>query len=347
MTVAPSSTMPATLSKPKPVAGRGRAGGTCKTPQTVTTGIHFLSFTTQEMTPRDVETMLHTFYQGAPVHRASRGLHGYEHGVRFPNSTWVCWSEGRSDVFVQLPGDACEEVGLQACLNLVASTGGRVSRVDVAIDGAPFTPRYLARKYREGAVRTAAQKANFRDGYGDGDTFYLGRRSSSRYLRCYDRNTDADGNRFTRMETEYKHHRAQKVWAEIAALENLEEGFPVLAMGLLRDFLDIIKPTDSNVSRCPLNRIWEGFTQSLGKVKTVIPRARNTLEKSIEWLTDTVSPTLATVAAFYEETGHDAQAWLGDLLTGGAARMRDTHQWKLQTALHLWGSGSVNPCPLG
>ena len=92
-----------------------------------------------------------------------------------------------------------------------------VSRIDLAITARmprddPHLAKRLAVQYdawRETARRPP--KAKLVDGRGDGDTLYIGRRTSERYLRVYDKQRESGDAQYTRcwrVELELKGHSA-------------------------------------------------------------------------------------------------------------------------------------------
>src|SRR5690606_23879499 len=113
-------------------------------------------------------------------------------------------------------------LGLRVLAELRSALELRVSRLDVAVDGCPFTPVDLRDAWRSGQVRTRAKVPD--DAREDrqwrtsawrsdpvGDLFTMGARSSSQYARCY------DSRGFTRLELELKDRTA-----ELAAVQLLD-----------------------------------------------------------------------------------------------------------------------------
>ena len=130
-----------------------------------------------------------------------------------------CQSKGAEDnVHVVLPGDACA-VGVDALLQLLTrlkmwSSRCAVVRLDLAVDSVPFTPLDAYRAVLAG--QTVSWVKRGRDGLvdahvdlvqraGEGNTLYVGRRSSRRCVRIYDRRGP------TRIELETKDAYAHAV----------------------------------------------------------------------------------------------------------------------------------------
>lgn len=58
-------------------------------------------------------------------------------------------------------------------------------------------------------------KYTYINGYGDGDTFYIGSRASERYIRIYNKGAQSGQEASIRLEVEYKGKLAETVWADL------------------------------------------------------------------------------------------------------------------------------------
>lgn len=106
-----------------------------------------------------------------------------------------------SRLTIDLGGEACDRLGadLRVLVDGIAAAEGVVglscSRVDVAFDHLPFTPKDLEDAHSAGILRTTAGTRWLRSD--TGDTFYIGKRGGRGWLtRCYNRRG------FTRLEFE-------------------------------------------------------------------------------------------------------------------------------------------------
>jgi len=133
-------------------------------------------------------------------------------------------------------------------------------RLDIAFDGVPFTPRDCYAAYLRGNVRCAANRKSYDWRSNDeGDTLYLGSRSSPRLVRIYDRRG------FTRVEIESKGRWASAL-ASILASRGAED-FENFAIGYLRQFLDFVDASKGgSISRAPLLPWWEMFVKDTDKL---------------------------------------------------------------------------------
>ena len=226
-------------------------------------------------------------------------------------------AENMPPVLIDAPGSACELLGLDALRELFCNA--ELSRADVALDGAEFTPREAASWVRSGNVRCKSKRRKFYEDLdgGDGESLVLGSRSSERFLRIYDRRG------FTRVELELKGEQARGFRSVL--LSPLDE-FAGLALGVLRDFVDFVDASlDANVSRAPLLSSWESLVGAVERVKLVVRgRVAPTVERVVEWMEGQVSAMLAV----YRRLGHSVD----DLVRLGEGRFRHRHRALLHFA---------------
>jgi len=226
--------------------------------------------------------------------------------------------ENMPGVLVDAPGEACDLLGLERLRVLFCNA--RLSRADIALDGAPFAPADVAGWIREGKVRCRSGKRHFIEDIGvdpDGDTVTLGSRQSGRFMRVY------DGRGHTRVELELKHDFARAFSAVLLA--DIED-IPSLAAGVVRDFVDFVDvERDSNVSRAPLLPSWEAFLSGIQRVRLAIAGAAlQTPERIKHYMEHQVAATLYT----YAQLGHS----VGALLRLGRSRVRARHRLVLAMA---------------
>lgn len=288
--------------------------------------VHWLRGGTQEAL-EDVVERIQALTGGGDVEAFEWGRMMYRRHYRFVAGLTVYFEPGADNmppVLIDAPGSACELLGLEGLRELFCNA--QLSRADIALDGAPFTPREAAAWVRAGNVRCKSKRRKFYEdlGGGDGETLQLGSRSSERVLRIY----DARG--FTRVELELKGEAARGFRAVLLA--PLDE-FARLALGVLRDFVDFVDASqDSNVSRAPLLPSWESLVGQVERVKLVLRgRVAPSLERVTEWMEVQVSAMLAV----YERLGHSVQ----DLLALGRSRWKHRHR----SLLHFAGVGGLEP----
>lgn len=289
-------------------------------------GVHWFAGTTKA-TPEEVLDAVSALRDGAPVVQHERGARGGYSRSATCGGVFVAWGENRTDVFVSIPGDACEELGIPGLAGLSAAVQLEPSsRLDVAWDTTLFDPETPAKAFEAGQVVARIQRAVNpetgrlrgieRRSNHEGDTVYLGSRTSERFVRFYNRRGP------TRVEMELKERRAVELWRRMLAL-NDEAAWGMEALAELRHFLDfrevVLGPRSGKLvgpAERPLLSWWSEFVTGADRRSTVLPRKAPKLETMDRWLRRQVAPVLALVADAY---GSDV---VKDLMTIGRAQYR-------------------------
>jgi len=177
---------------------------------------------------------------------------------------------------LEIPGEAIEQMGQAAILELLSSLNElthcdrvvsgdeppeprpvvwRCTRLDIAFDHVPFSPRQCYDAWQRGDVRCAANRDSYKWIESEtGNTLYIGSRMSGRFVRIYDRRG------FTRLEFELKGHWADGIGAVVAAAPY--ETWRDFALSHLRQFLDFVnRDTGGSVSRADLLPWWAVFAE--------------------------------------------------------------------------------------
>lgn len=289
-------------------------------------GVHWFAGTTRRPHLEVLEAVSEVV--AAPVVEHSRGAKGGYRCSASVGGVLVAWGPDRDDVLVTVPGSVCEVIGT---LGLVALSAGLdldpTSRLDLAWDAHGFSPADVRREWEAGQVVTRAHRDSWRwDENAEGSTFYMGSRTSERFVRVYDRRGP------TRVELELKEQRAVLLWRQL--LEAAEDDWSASAMAELRAFVDFRdRSTSDNPRDAELLDWWAEFTEGAQRRAVVIPREGVTLDKLDHWLRRTVAPTLALVVDAF---GPDL---IRDLLTTGRDKysrrpdrlaMLDAHRMRLE-----------------
>jgi hypothetical protein len=294
-------------------------------------GVHWFAGTCRTLAPSAVLDVLKDFLQ-VPMLARPRGGYGYTHSAGGAGAS-VYWSLGRGDVFVVLPGEVCEALGIPALVALAITLDMEPSsRLDVAWDIEGLPVEVVAAAWHAGNVVTRSHRDSWQDhNNSQGRTFYMGSRSSGRMVRCYDRRGP------TRLEMEWKSDRAVLLWRRLVAV--VEESWSLTAMSELRAFLDFRQREPGvNPTRCELLDWWAEVTAGAARSCTCIPRQAKTLEDKRQWLRSQVAPVLAMVADGVED-------WIGelaDLIAGGRDRYtrRVDRLALVDQARQKWGSAA-------
>lgn len=273
---------------------------------------------------------------GVPGTRMERGRYGYTSGMEYPGGATITWSEGRADVCLTLPGEACGALGTERVVKFGLSLAARPSRVDIALDGLEFTPRMVRDAWCAGEVvtKTHADSWQWYES-ATGETMYIGAPSSDRRARCYTKLDDtrrvaADGSPIVRWETQYRRERARGVWELLSRLSSRSvwDELGALALGLVADHLRFTAPGSQqrNVSERLTALWWSAFVAGADRVRVAVAaRVGLTLDRLDGYLRRQVGASLATWVQAHAALGRDVYAALNALITLGDGRMRSRH----------------------
>ena len=226
---------------------------------------------------------------------------------------------------LEIPGDFIEWVGQDALCDFMrwlkdGEHKWRVTRLDVAFDRACFKPRHCYEAWREGNVRCEAQRESYKWLESpEGDTFYIGARSSPRFVRIYDRRGP------TRVELELKKPIADSVAQAMIALPF--EEWLMVGLGHLRQFLDFVDAkSGKKLSLAPLLPWWEQFVCGAARAEEKYTRpeaARNLVMQYQEYLTRLI-PTLCV----YKQAFGVSLDYVCDC---SEHRLKELHRRKIET----------------
>jgi hypothetical protein len=237
----------------------------------------------------------------------------------------VAWGDNRPDVFVTVQGEVCEQLGISGLVALSALTGLEpTSRLDVAWDADWLIPEMFGQAFEAGDVVTRIQrpvnpdtgriKGIQRESNHEGDTVYLGSRTSERFLRVYDRRGPC------RVEMELKERRAVELWRRFIKL-NDEAEWGREALAELRAFIDFRHSEPSALTGKPIQTAdrsllawWAEFCAGADRRSTVIPRKAPTLESLEAYIRRQVAGPLALLVAVR------GQPFLDEILRNGQTR---------------------------
>jgi hypothetical protein len=232
-------------------------------------------------------------------------------------------------VSIDLSGEACEELSVPGCFWLLREMDARgwwwsASRIDLAVDGVPFTPLDMAEAYEAGNLRTWCKVDNpdsvVLQWSGRGEkrthTFYLGHAQSERRLRVYDKRG------FTRVELQLRGDHAKVVAKVVSAVP---VSFGDCVVGCVRSYVDVIdRASSTNISRCKLLSWWAAWVDGVVAFRCELVKPEPTLERATRWVEASLAPMLA---AIMRARGEAAAPWLERLLLrDGPARWGPKHR---------------------
>lgn len=272
-------------------------------------GCHWFAGTCESLSANGVLAVL-AEHLGLVAVVLPRGGYGYGCSARLGQAS-VYWSPGRADVFVVLPGETCEALGLVGVVAVASALDLEPSsRLDLAWDVEGVTVGAFRSAWHSGQVVTRAHRDSWDERKNsEGETFYMGSRSSGRFIRVYDRRGP------TRLEMEWKGERSVQLWRRLLACA--EERWSEAALTELRAFLDFRDRTEGKQPRvCPLLDWWAELVAGAGRDAVCIPRGAPTMAQKRAWFRRSIAPSLAMM----RDSSQDWTSELAALLRDGTNR---------------------------
>jgi phage replication initiation protein len=299
-----------------------------------TATVDWLSFTmpfsgegfTTETAAREVKDLLSD--AGEPL---ERGAMGYTHGWKIPGGGRVLHRPDRPDmnIHVSLPSGALPylRIAPMDLLRWVFANGGRVTRLDVALDNYETPIAVVDEAIRAGHLVSRSTNRTYQGGYneGGGFTIYIGSRSSDRFVRFYDKAAEqgrGDGEVWTRCEVEFKGDQAQ------AAAHHILNGVDLRSLVFSAvDFRD--RSSGDNVTRCDRLDWWSAWVGAVDRVKFAVTSAVvKTAEQVYEWVRKAVAPSLAFLDEFFGKH----PTWMFELVDANKHRISSERKLMLMGA---------------
>ncbi len=273
--------------------------------QPLEVSLHWLTATTKELDITDAVGFV-SDYLGHGPELQDHGVMGYTSTFAWAGGLKLLDNDKRPEMGVCLsaPGDACEFHGFDKLSHIYQSLQMRASRCDIAVDNCEFTPRKLYDHWISDEVRTQARvNPNSQEGREhlrthnwvsstDGDTFYMGSRSSSQFARCY------DSRGFTRFEVELKKERAEQVMQALCSGKDMKN----VAGDVINQFVAFVHLDNEKRERCSYQPWWGDFIYSLESADVVTrldPRPEPTVERLKDWIEFQVAPSLAVYETLF------------------------------------------------
>jgi len=294
--------------------------------------------------PVDVAGCVAEFFDIEPELHDRWGDRFYRSRYHFASGLNVLFTDGKQECKIDISGDWADRLTTREKLTLYQALQARATRVDVAVDGANFTPKQLIAHCgldEDADIDNARTKAN-RNSFGvgmnkEGSTVYFGAPQSKRMLRVYNRRRDKEGNRVTRTELQLRKEYADLFFVELLIPGAIEK-FGDLAIGFIRDFIDFIQEgTDKNKDRRALAPFWAEFIGSADRIKTAINSLTAPLEIEVKNVLEYVRKNAGAIV-FYVITlmskGMEYDAILNELFSHGNRRMSKKHRYLLRQLNH-------------
>ncbi|MEX1248342.1 MAG: replication initiation factor domain-containing protein [Anaerolineales bacterium] len=198
----------------------------------------------------------------------------------------------------EFPGQACDAIpdkDIQVFIIVLSRwEKARITRLDLAWDGVPFTPEQVKEAVGKEQMRSYLRRKKMsytvtpyedrQDGQIGTSSLRLGSNQSERMLRVYNERGPV------RIEMQTRSDRADLVARDV--LITLPKSWVDKAIGHLRDYVDFVDYETGN-----LLSWWDEFVHNQDRAMKTISNAREqTLNGMLGWVDKTVSPTLSVIA---------------------------------------------------
>lgn len=315
-------------------------------------GIDWLAVTTWGAELDTVARLVsEAFHLGRPVGiegwLAQGGAKWYGHRHEYLSATVLSEPQApgvEDNVHVVMPGEACA-VGVDALVQLVTRLGMwatrcAVVRLDLAVDRVSFTPHdayqavlagHTVSWVKRGRDDVIGHTWHASNGHGEGNTLVLGRRSSQRHLRIYDKRGP------TRIELETRGKYAGAVAKKLIELRGDEPGMVAFVIGCLREFCDFGVQDGVHGSRgVELLPWWAALVGSVDRIGRLVRDRRLELvvDRTLAWVERSVVPSLSMIEACYHEPGERLlRLWI----EAGYERLGNRHLAAIREFRYVYG----------
>lgn len=208
----------------------------------------------------------------------------------------------------EFPGSACDAVPDKVIQEFIVVLNrwekARITRLDLAWDGTPFTPDQVKIAVQARQMRSHIRRKNWEysispealreDGQIGTSSLRLGSTQSERFLRVYDKHGPV------RLEMQTRAERADLIARDV--LVHLPTMWIDNAISHLRDYVDFIEQETEK-----LLPWWSAFINNQARALKTVSDARTIeLNRMIAWVDTQVSPTLSVLADVIGEQSIDA-----------------------------------------
>lgn len=245
------------------------------------------------------------------------GLHSYQQSRHWEGSGMMCWSEGREECWLSLPGGFLDGLTPKQTFDLMKALdalGAKGRRLDVAADD-------LSRSFSMEDVHAAAAAGDFCGFQIDqahqprcrgeliGDSHDFGRRGKDgggTFVQVYDKNLESDGAiNAIRVEARFFKEKAEAVFKLLCICPDMEWWRRKLGelVGGAIDFRE--RGEETHLDRMARLDWWERFVGALGEAAVSVGRVVATIEKWCGYAAGGVLPTIAVFLTLADSVGAD------------------------------------------
>lgn len=255
--------------------------------------LDWLSFTVKGLPDMDVCNAL-GFGQPYEAWTPVNGIHGYTLCKQHPFGHLVMSNPNRPDMgtHVIMGGSAMsrlseEKVDTLYLVPWCLKEGAKISRIDLAIDlrEQPFDIIAMSRCRQDEVQPGSTRKWNLVTGSDQGVTLYAGSRKSDKFLRVYDKGKQLQIDQlWTRFELEIKGKTAGDVAAALSTMKRRD--IPAYVKGVMRGLY---------------NPLFQPYREVIDGDAINVPSTKDTGNRTVEWLCNTVAKTMATQIRLYHD----------------------------------------------
>lgn len=248
----------------------------------------------------------------------TKGKWSYDAGLRFQNSVLLLWKEGiepdhDSGLCVDVPGSVFDAIeSIYECFEFGQrlTLGGRVTRIDLALDGIDDKAVGLIDRVHQACSDGALVGARRWQSIVQHDSGALrgrgvtigarGKDGSGRYARCYDKGLESKerpAGTHERYEVEFcKDCATQVAVAVFASVHTFEKAILERILGAF----DFREPKERE-GQTHLNRRkrldwWQALNDGICAIRTVLQRTKTTYGRYVSWLKRSVLPCVKAIA---------------------------------------------------
>ena len=250
-------------------------------------------------------------------------------------------------VHVEMTGQGCrhfEEVCGIDWVQFFTMLNGldvRYSRLDIALDDyeGMLDFKEIERKVKAGEVISLSRKRDITEsvavsqqekfdnnGHSKGKTIYFGTRSSSIYIRFYDKKKEQEGkgkeveaDLWQRYEIVLKKEKAEDFISRYCNGEQFEKLYLGVLSGAIR-FVD--RGEDTNKARWNVSRFWQEFLNGAEVIKLQSHEVTPGIDKTIDWIETSVLGSIKLLDMISNELGLD----LYEMLEKAPKKISERHE---------------------
>lgn len=274
------------------------------------------------------------------------GHYGYSYTYSYKDIEVYVSDDDRMGIHIQLSGSGCRDfellnIGYEKLFNTIIKYNGHFTRIDLAVDvfhNRFFTINKLRKKIKSGEVvskyltTTTINKTVIKTSESMGDTIYFGVKSSSIFMRVYDKLLERHQANYLvndniehwyRWETQLKSERADKFVFEY--LDNSDLGR--LVYGIISNYINVVyKTSDSNRSRWPSCKWWTLFLNDVDKLKLTPVATETSISKKQQWLDRQASKSITECFISniqFNDCDTELSQYIFDILKTGFYKFKD------------------------